>query len=927
MRTISIPAPVQGISQQAPELRLPTHVEDQLNCVSHPAYGLGRRTGTDHIRVIPGVTSQDRLWFSWVGRDTFERYAFMFDGRAVRVFGLDGKELPVVSEDGSLSYLSSTDPKGDFEVLSLNDSYLLTNRTKVTAMAPDVKPGVTNVAIVWVRQGNYGQRYAVEFNGTVAEHTTPNGSVATHVEDIRTSRIAQQLAAACTSAFGGATVTYNTGDSHFLIQDVAAGTDFTFGVADSIGNTALGGCKHQAISFDQLPPVAPDGYVARVLGNSGDSADDYWVRWDQGRTDDESGARRGSWVETVAPGSQFKINNTTMPHVLERLQDIDGTVTGQAYSIYFRFRRLDWGERICGSAETSPNPGFIGKTIETAFVVQGRLGFATGATVVLSQSNRPFGFFRSTVTAVQDDDPIDYNINETKRSDEPVINIRHVVGFAEQLMFIADRAQIILPLDQPLSPLNFRPSVMTSFECDPDCKPVSLAGSVMLPFSDGSLTGLREVFTQGPNSAKEDRLLTAHVPRLLRGRPWQVSVCPAENTVFMRTNEVPRYLFVYRFTDINNGRAQSSWGYWDFGSSVLGFGVIESTLYVIVDRPEGPTLESLEIPPYVQTEETPRPLLMDRKTPLGPARLRGRVSSDSGIAASGSTTGSTGTSGVTSGNTIPGSGGGGTPPGGGGGGGGGGSGSGSLSPGPGGSWPEPDETPPTGSGSPLGDTVLTFPDIEGIGTDGEFDSVLLRTPPLVPSGGTTSLVLDARERGVITDYNVLTNVSLVTLPWDPPQGTVFVRADTMEELRWARTGDRTVAIEGDIRAIPVYVGVVFEHNAIFSRCVLVQQSQSGGMVVQRGARIQVVDYQVNYSEAGPFWLEVIRANRGTRLKKITPRRVGLMPMNMPTYGDAKIRCLGKAEDIRVKMASTSHWPCWVVSCSFTAEITSDSQLL
>ena len=926
MITQHIPAPIQGISQQAPELRLPTTVDAQINCVNHPVYGLGRRTGTDHIRVIPGVTSADNIWASWVGRDAFERYAFIFDGRAVRVFGLDGKELPVLSDVGTLNYLSTTDPKRDLEVLSLNDTYAILNRTKVVQMGSQRSPGTSKIAIVWVRQGNYGQTYRVNINGIEASHLTPDGSTATDVNEIQTSKIAEDLAAACTTAFVAThAVIHTSGDSHFIIISNPPGDEIVdFFVRDSVGNTALGGVYHQAASFAELPPVAPDGYLCRVLGNTGDSSDDYWVRYDESREDGDAGARRGKWVETLAPNTVTSIDPTTLIHAVDRLQDDEaGMVTGVPYSIYFRLKQIEWAPRVCGSEATSPDPSFIGNKINTMFTVQGRLGFAFNDKVVLSRSGDVFNFFRSTVTQVLDNDPIDYEINETKRADDPVINLRHANGFAEQLILNSDRAQIVIPLDQPVTPRNFLPSLVSSFECDPNCKPISVGSSILVPYSDGALGGLREIFTNGPNSAKQDRILTEAVPRLLRGRPWQLSACPAEETVFARTTEQPGLLYVYRYKDINNGRALSAWGVWSFGGAdILAFGVIESTLYLILDRPEGPTLESLEIPPYVQTEETARPLLMDRKTPIGPARLRGRITQDTAVAPAGSGgNNSPPVSGGVDPGTDPG-----TEPGSSSGPG---SGSGTIS--PGGDWPTDDEGSgelpnPTGNGT--GSVVVSgdIPDVEPDPSTIDI-KILIQTPPLVQVPSLASYTLDAREKGVVS-YDKYTNVSTVVLPWDPvPDATVFVRGDNLEELRWARTGPRTVAIEGDITTIPVYAGNVFEHYAILSQPTVFRQSPTGGLVAVRGARLQITSYGVTLSESGSIWLEALRANRGSRLKKFTPRAVGLQPINLSRGGDYKISVLGKAEDIRVKFASISHWPCWVVGAFWTGEVTSDSQLI
>lgn len=905
------------MTEQSPELGLPTSLVTQYNCIPHPVHGLGRRTGTDHLKVLPGLSNTDRIWMNVVGRDQREKYVFIFDGRACRVFGLDGKELPVFTE--SVGYLSSLDPKADFELLPLIDTYLVTNRSKVVAMAANVAPAVSNVAIVWVRQGNYGQTYNVTVDGVTASHTTST----TVVTELATSKIAEDLAAAATTALGSDYfVTHTPGDSHFfIIRDPSIGIINEFGVTDSIGNTALGGCLHQAATFDELPPVAPDGYIVKVLGNSTDSADDYWVKWMADRDDTDAGTRFGSWVETTEPGIRTKLDNSTMPHILERLQDdTSGTLTGNPLGIYFRFRQATWGERVAGSETSNANPSIVGSTISTTFTVQGRLGLASKSNILMSGSGSLFQLFRTTVTQLLDEDRIDYNIQETRKSDEPVLNIRHVLGFQEELLIGGDRSQTTVPLDEALTVRTFRPRPVGSYEMDPDCRPVSMGRSVLMPYSNGTTVGVWEFYTQGPNSAKEEDKLTKYIPTLIRGRPWQISVCPAENTVFLRTTEQRNGLWMYRQEVVNNQRVQSAWGIWDFGAEVLGFGVIDSTLYLVIARPEGPTLESLEIPPFVQTELTPQPLLLDRKTPIGVARMRGRVSTAGGVGDSGPGVSTGGTNPGTNPGTTPGTGPGtdpGTDPGTG-------TGTGPGAGGAGGTiteggWPAEDElpTPPPGGGTTDGTIIVLDP----IDNDIPADTDILEWIQAPENAITTSTPSDARDRGVITEYNRLTNTSYVMMPWDPPTGTVFIRADTMEELPWVRTARFTVAIEGDIQTIPVYAGYPYKHEFWFRQAVVIKQSQTGGLVIERGRRIQLTQWQVNYSKAGPFYIEVRRRGRlMSQLKKFTPRRIGTIPTNRASPGIARVTCPGKSEDIQIIVSATSHWPCWVVSASWTGEV-------
>lgn len=894
----AIPSLIQGMSQQAPELRLPTQCDYQKNLVSHPTYGLGQRAGTDHIRVLPGVPVSDTVWYSWVGRDNVERYSLVIDGSSVRVFGLDGKEFSVVTTAEEVAYVLSDNPKKDITSVSLVDSTVIVNRRKVIRMASGVSDALTKIAIVTVRNGNYGQKYSVKVDGTETTKTTST----TDVTDLQTSKIAGDLATSLTGALTGFTVTHVAGESQFTVTK-NDGTDFDISCTDSVGNSSMRVCYHQVEQFSDLPREAPAGYVARVLGNSGDSSDDYWVRYDPDRDDSTEGTRKGSWVECVAPETPLGLDAHTMPHVLERLQDDTlGTATGIPLGIYFRFRTATWNERVVGTSDTSPDPSFVGNTIDTAFVVQGRLGFAFKANVVLSRSADLFNFFRATVTQVVDDDPIDVVINLTQREDEPVINIRHVMSFAEQLLLVADRAQIIVPLDEPLTPSNFRPSKASSFEADPDCRPVSTSGAVMLPYSDGTFVGVREFFSYGPTAAKSDRIISDHIPRAMKGRPWQASVCPSERTLFVRTTDDATILYVYRWLDINDGRAQSAWGVWTFeGAEILGFGVIESTLYLVMNRPEGPTLESLEITPWAMTEEASRPIILDRKTPVGLARIRGRVSDPD----SNPSTVPSGTSG--GGSVVP------------------------PVDTPSSEWPSEtstevdlvDEGGVGGPGPTIPDVTISItPADKPMDYGSDVSNYLIAAGS--PDVGYESATGTTREFGSVLSYDVDSDTSIIELPWAPTGDTLLVRGDTLTELSWT-LGDTTrrLVVKGDARGWPIYAGVSFEARYRFGQAVLIKQSQGGGAAVVRSGRLQIQEWVVTYSHAGPFTLEVFRDSRVSKMKRFAPRITGRAINNSPWAGTANIKVLSRAERTRVDIATRTHWPCWFVSAHWVGELTSD----
>lgn len=177
-----VPSMLQGMSQQDPRARIAAHGDLQINGVSHPAFGLGKRTGSDHVRHLPGLASSN-LFVSWVYRDEYERYAMTFDGTAFRVFGLDGTEYFTTTSPSAVNYLRTVDPSGDIVAMTQADTTFLLNRDRVVAMGTSTASVEPPKAIVWVKRGNYSQKYTVTVDSTAVTYTTPDGTDNTPDDD------------------------------------------------------------------------------------------------------------------------------------------------------------------------------------------------------------------------------------------------------------------------------------------------------------------------------------------------------------------------------------------------------------------------------------------------------------------------------------------------------------------------------------------------------------------------------------------------------------------------------------------------------------------------------------------------------------------------------------------------------------------------
>ena len=113
-------------------------------------------------------------------------------------------------------------------------------------------------------------------------------------------------------------------------------------------------------------PENPSTNDVYYITNGTSTLDNYYVRW-QG----------GAWVETVRPGIDVGLDDSTMPHALVQ------TATG------FAFGEVPYTDRVVGNGVTNEHPSFAGTYIENSFFYLNRVGFLSTNNVVLSQPLKP----------------------------------------------------------------------------------------------------------------------------------------------------------------------------------------------------------------------------------------------------------------------------------------------------------------------------------------------------------------------------------------------------------------------------------------------------------------------------------------------------------------------------------------------------------
>lgn len=342
-------------------------------------------------------------------------------------------------------------------------------------------------------------------------------------------------------------------------------------------NDTSGTFKGSKNLFEELPkpgdPSPPaNGDIWKVVGYDENSFGAFYVK------------RVGTvWEETFGPGTSIGLNETTMPWALVRESNGD-----------FTFAPFAWKVRQFGDNVSNPVPSFVGKTLRDVFYYKNRLGFVSDENVIFSGAGDFGNFFRNTVTDLLDSDPVDVAVSSTK-----VSLLQFAVPFNNNLMLFADQTQFALNVDEVLTPGTVSIDTVTDYEMSTQCRPVAIGNDVYFITETGQYSRVREYYVEDDKNQTQAADITAHVPRFLPKGIKQLAGNSNEDVLFAISglNGERHRIYVYKFFWNEDGKAQSSWSYWELDPSdnILAISDLENSLFAVIQRSDGVYLEKCDV--------------------------------------------------------------------------------------------------------------------------------------------------------------------------------------------------------------------------------------------------------------------------------------------------------------------------------------------
>ena len=553
-----------GISQQNPALRLDTQVEDAVNTKLTLAFGLEKRPSA----LL--VASED-LSYGYsckvhpIDIDEDDRYLLVFSddtgAKDHQAFNIDGTILPVITQDTDVDdYLDTTTPDKDLRLTTVLSTTIITNKKILTSMTGSFSAELDSAKYLWFKNGVQQVSREVDVGGNV------------WVSAKQTNNDTRALVDSFVVYLGGIAGYTATQVSDSIVKvskdDLA---DFTMTATDSYADTTMAIAPVAGSEREDIPPQAVADDIIKIIIDANEEVG-YYLKYDEGSS---------SWFETVGENTQSLLDATLMPHKITiEIDDPAGTVTGTPDQKYFFVQRIDWAPRITGDTDSSPEPSFVGMTINDVFYFKNRLGFLSTESVICSAIDDIFNFWPATVREVLSDDPVDLSVSTTRS-----VELEFASQFPDSMAIMGSNQQYSLNSGgKPFTSENATLEPTTTYNISDTAKPQSVGSSIFMSVPRDSFSSVRE-YSVVPDTLVTDAMdITGHVPRLIPDSIKQIIPEPNIQNLFLVDKETfdgTATLWVYAFFREGNKLIQSAWSKWDYWFKPLGGGIFDNRLYLL----------------------------------------------------------------------------------------------------------------------------------------------------------------------------------------------------------------------------------------------------------------------------------------------------------------------------------------------------------
>ena len=303
-----------GMSQQAPTLRLETQGNYQENAISSLVYGLCQRPP---VSIISSGLGYAKPFWHTINRDEDERYIIKLDAKGdLKVMNLKGFEYPVEGVTQHQNYITTKSPQNDIAMTTIGDYTFIVNKRRVVRMKQVVDSFTSNSDMSAMVKLSINARldmthtYYIKVDGvTLATYTHVDGKRRDTGEAETLDDIAQELRDQINARTGFSatqpSIPFENGRPTFYFRKVD-GTAFTLEVDGWMEQSISGGNTTSLSDYDKRAIIYVSKGVAEqnyrvVLTKRGTTVN---ASYQSGNTNQGSTYR----TETIAANLASQIN-------------------------------------------------------------------------------------------------------------------------------------------------------------------------------------------------------------------------------------------------------------------------------------------------------------------------------------------------------------------------------------------------------------------------------------------------------------------------------------------------------------------------------------------------------------------------------------------------------------------------------------------
>lgn len=536
---------VFGVSQQAAQDRLPGQLQAQLNMTSDLVAGLRRRASVEAVTAVGSFTNVNavRQYNTDIGGTAVSLICDAVNGTVKVVEEATGIALA----DFQNNYLKASVARS-LRLVTLNDAVWLCNVEQKAVVSPAADrasyPNPDHWGYYYVAAGAFQKAYTLTLTDRSVEpptsntvtYTTPVSTVAEATPEYITEKLAE-LARAAWTAYG---VTITVEGTFASIQCATSKPTIS-----TTAGSAYVRCSNAMSIRDaaELPARLPQ-VMNNIIVATGASNTKVYYRYNDAEK---------RWVEDANWEDLKDLSN--MP--LRMTQDETTNAYKLEAPIYER--------RAAGDEKSNPLLKFITQGVTGMAAFQGRLVFLSNEYACLSASDNPLRFFRSTLSTVADNDPI-----EVAAQGSLTAPYEYAVNFNKDLVMFSRHYQGIIPGNSMVTPRTANVALMTRYEVDTSAEPTAAGRSIF--FGAPRSLGYVGVHEMTPSQYADSQYVaddvTSHIPRYIQG-PWRFMVSSTTSNIMVAGTADHNELVIHEYLWNQSEKIHQSWHKWTFAWPVI----------------------------------------------------------------------------------------------------------------------------------------------------------------------------------------------------------------------------------------------------------------------------------------------------------------------------------------------------------------------